>query len=654
MSTRFFENQDAARRNTKRLVFLFCLAVVAIAAMLYVLAVFLTGVQQPDRYTREVEIALQWWQPDLLVAVGLATLAVVAGGSLYKISQLRGGGSVVAEALGGTLIASDTSDPDQRRLLNVVEEMAIASGTPAPPVYLLRDEQGINAFAAGFTPSDAVIGVTRGCVQQLSRDELQGVIAHEFSHILSGDMSLNIRLMGVIHGILIIGIIGYFLLRSSMFASYGRQRGGRDSSAMAMLAAGVGLMVIGFLGTFFGNLIKASVSRQREFLADASAVQFTRNPGGIAGALKKIGGFDGGSTLQSPNAPESSHLFFSQGLRSGLQLLFSTHPPLDQRIRRLDPSWEGGEAGARSAVPGARPAAAGAAAAFATDGAPQPLSSALPAAADGSALDQVGQPTVAHIAYAAALVRGLPPAVTAATHEPYGARAVIYALLIDRDDDSRKRQLEQLARFGEAGIDRETRRLLPEIESLDTRVRLPLIDMALPALSALSPSQYQAFKTNVRALVAADQKIDLFEWTLQRILLAHLRPHFERVRPPRVRYSSLRRLTPQCSVVLSILAYVGSRSDAQLRAAFEQGASHLRGIELALLPRDRCGLADLDPALQRLAEANPSSVRQLLMACAACITADQKVTQTEGELLRAIADALGCPMPPLLPGQPLA
>ncbi len=651
MSTRFFEHQDAARRNTKRLVFLFCLAVVAITALLYALAVVLSGVEQPDPYTREVAIVLRWWQPDLLVGVVLATFVVVAGGSLYKISQLRGGGSVVAEALGGTLVSSDTSDSDQRRLLNVVEEMAIASGTPTPPVYLLRDEPGINAFAAGFAPGDAVIGVTLGSVQKLSRDELQGVIAHEFSHILSGDMSLNIRLMGVIHGILIIGIIGYFLLRSSMFAGHGGRRGGRDNSAVAMMAGGLGLMVIGFLGTFFGNLIKATVSRQREFLADASAVQFTRNPDGIAGALKTIGGFEAGSVLASPNAPESSHLFFSQGLSRGLQLLFATHPPLAERIGRLDPSWEGG---ARAVAPAARPATAGAAAAFAGGAAPQPADSAGPAATEGSALDQVGQPTAAHIAYAAALRRGLPPAVTAAAHEPYGARAVVYALLIDRDEEPRKRQLEQLARFGEAGIDHETRRLLPEIEGLDTRVRLPLIDLALPALRALSPSQYRSFQTNVRALVAADRKIELFEWTLQRLLFAHLRPHFERVRPPRVRYSSLRKLTSECSVVLSILAYAGNPSDAEQRTAFAEGASHLGGIEPALLPRDRCGLADLDSALERLASASPTCLQRLRTACAACIAADRKVSQTEGELLREIADALGCPMPPLLPGQPLA
>ena len=637
MSTRFFENQDAARRNTARLVFLFALAVVAINGMLYALAVALTGVEH-DPYTGQSGVVLQWWQPELLATVSLATLAIVAAGSLYKIAQLRGGGAVVAESLGGTLVAADTGDPDERRLLNVVEEMAIASGTPTPPVYLLREEQGINAFAAGFSPGDAVVGVTRGCVQQLSRDELQGVIAHEFSHVLSGDMRLNIRLMGVTHGILIIGIIGYFLMRSSMFAGHGRRS--RDNSGMALLAAGVGLMIIGFLGTFFGNLIKASVSRQREFLADASAVQFTRNPEGIAGALKKIGGYEGGSILESPNAPESSHLFFSKGLRGGLQMLFSTHPPLDARIRRLDPSWEGE---ARAVAAGAAPAAAGASA-FA----------GLPEEPDGSAIEQVGEPTAAHVAYASALVRDLPPAVAAAVHEPYGSRAVIYALLIDRDADPRKRQLDQLQRFGEDGIDHATLRLLPEIERLDGRARLPLVDMALPALRALSPPQYRAFEHNVQALVAADQQIDLFEWTLQRLLLTHLRPHFERVKPPRIRYASLERLASECSVVLSALVYVGHHSEATVQGAFQAGAAQLAGLAPQLLPPDRCALRDLDAAFERLAQVQPSSLQPLLAACAACIAADHTVTPDEGELMRAIADALGCPMPPLLPGQALA
>ena len=650
MSTNFFENQDAARRNTKRLVLLFFLAVVAIAGMLYLLAVLLTGVEQADPHTGQIAISPLWWQPDLAVGVALATVVVVGGGSLFKIAQLRSGGSVVAEALGGALIPPGTRDADERRLLNIVEEIAIASGMPTPSVYLLREEDGINAFAAGFAPDDAVIGVTRGCVQRLSRDELQGVIAHEFSHILSGDMGLNIRLMGVIHGILIIGIIGYALMRSSLYAGSSRRSNSRDNSGIPILAAGVGLMVIGFLGTFFGNLIKASVSRQREFLADASAVQFTRNPDGIAGALKKIGGYEGGSILASPNAPAASHLFFSQGLRGGLQMLFATHPPLAERIRRLDPHWKGETALEPSR---AMRAAAIGTAGFAAGGSGAENSATRGVRAGNSAIEQVGKPTAEHIAYAAALVERLPPAVVDAAREPYGARALIYALLIDREVEPRNRQLDQLARFGEAGIDAETRRLLPEIERLEARTRLPLIDIALPSLCALSAEQYQAFKTNLRALVVADEKIELFEWVLQRMVFTHLRPHFERVKPPRVRRISARKLSEPCAVVLSILAHAGSSSEISIRSAFEIGASQLPGIDATLLSRERAGLRELDSALALLGEADPSTREQLLRACAACIAADREVTQAEGELLRAIADGIGCPMPPLLPGQRL-
>jgi len=650
MSTNFFENQDAAHRNTKRLVVLFGLAVFAIAGILYLLAVVLTGVEPASPHTEQMLISPRWWQPDLALGVAIATAIVVGGGSLYKIAQLRSGGSVVAEALGGALIPPGTRNADERRLLNIVEEMAIASGIPTPPVYLLGDELGINAFAAGFAPGDAVIGVTRGCIQQLSRDELQGVIAHEFSHILSGDMGLNIRLIGVIHGILIIGIIGYYLLRSSLYAGSRHRSNSRDKNGMPILAAGVGLMIIGFLGTFFGNLIKASVSRQREFFADASAVQFTRNPGGIAGALKKIGGYEGGSILLTPNASEASHLFFSQGLRSGFQMLFATHPPLEERIRRLDPSWQPGTRRERTH---AMRAAGSAAAGFAAGGAAAVGTASGGVGAGSSAIAQVGQPGAEHIAYAAALVARLPATVVDAAREPYGARAVIYALLINREAGPRKRQLDQLARFGESGINLETRRLLGEIEHLEARCRLPLIDIALPALAALSPAQYQAFKTNLRALVVADEQIELFEWVLQRMVFSYLRPHLERVKPPRIRHTSLRRLSEPCAVVLSILAHASSPSEASVRAAFGRGAAQLTGMAIALLPRERAGLRELDRALASLAEADPTAREQLLRACASCIASDREVTQAEAELFRAIADSVGCPVPPLLPGQPL-
>ncbi|MEN8182667.1 MAG: M48 family metallopeptidase [Myxococcota bacterium] len=651
MATQFFEHQDQARRNTTRLVFLFCLAAVAIALSLYGIAAVATGFRGTDPATQQLVFEIVWLDPVLMLQVGLLTGVVIGGASLYRISQLSGGGRVVAEGLGGRLLHSDSTAPLERKILNVVEEMAIASGTPTPPVYLLEDEAGINAFAAGFSPSDAVVGITRGCVEQLTRDELQGVVAHEFSHILNGDMRLNIRLMGVLYGILVIGMIGYFLLRSSLWAGAASRRSSKDNSAMAMLAIGAALMAVGSLGTLIGNLIKASVSRQREFLADASAVQFTRNPDGIAGALKKIGGFETGSQIESPAAPESSHLFFGQALSSGLNSLFATHPPLAERIKVLDPSWASGEGARVGAHAGAAPTHHAAAAGFAGgDTAAAPVERAPV----GSAVEQMGCISASHLEHAARLLRELPPAVQEAAHDPFAARAVVYALLMDADAESRRLQLEILDANAETGVPGLTRKLLPEVDGLGPAHRLPLIDLALPALRELSSSQYERFQSLVRDLVQADQRIDLFEWTLQRILLTHLAPTFEGVHRPRRRLRSQQQLRQVLEVILSTLVRVGGLSESAAQQAVGRAGRDLVKGELRLLPPDRVGLAPLDEALARAASLDSKGKERVLRACAQVIAADGQVAGPEAELFRAIGDSLGCPVPPLLPGQPLA
>ena len=496
MATDFFESQDIARRNTTRLVILFALAVLALIVSIDLLLAATMGYLNRNPETG----AIDWSLANDLQLVGIAvvgTLVVVGGGTLFKIAQLRGGGKVVAEQLGGRLLNPDSTVPSEQQLLNVVQEMAIASGAPTPPVYLLDQEAGINAFAAGFTPSDAVIGVTRGAAEAFTRDELQGVIAHEFSHILNGDMRLNIRLIGLLHGILIIGILGYFVLRMGMFSGVGRSRSRQQGSPLPLLALGAGLMAVGLFGMLFGNLIKAAVSRQREFLADASAVQFTRQPAGIADALKRIGGATTGSGIQSPNAPEASHMFFGRAIR-GLSGLFSTHPPLAERIRRIDPSWDG-------ALPEGPPAASA-----------QPSATGVAAFAGGTAsagpptVDQVGQPAgEAHLQYAARLVKSLPAQLVSAAHEPYGARAVVYALLLDHEATPRQRQLGHLEGAADPGVYEETLRLMPLVDGLDMRARLPLLDMSLPALRGLVPAQYDLFKQNVAELVQADDEIDV-------------------------------------------------------------------------------------------------------------------------------------------------
>ncbi|UCE61191.1 MAG: M48 family metallopeptidase [Phycisphaerales bacterium] len=655
MAIDFFESQDVARKKTGRLVFLFVLAVLVIIAALHLMAVWVLSwsASRGDPSAR----GFQWsdlLNLQVLGVVALGTIVVVGTGCMYKLLQLRAGGAVIAEGLGGQLVYPDSTDPAQRRLLNVVEEMAIASGTPVPPVYLLKDEGGINAFAAGYSPGDAVIGVTRGCVNRLSRDELQGVIAHEYSHILNGDMRTNIRLIGVLHGILIIGVIGYYVLRTAMYSGGARRRSSKGGgNPLPIIAIGGGLMIVGFAGTFFGNLIKAAVSRQREFLADASAVQFTRNPQGISGALKRIGGFSQGARIDNPNAPEASHMFFGRGVTSGLSAMFSTHPPLAKRIKRIEPSWDGAFM-EEDAVPKQTSAARPAVGAVGVVG--LAAAQAYPTKSGGrggGVVDQVGRPTEAHVQRAAELIEKIPEEVKAAAHEPYGARAVIYAILTDKDPEPRRLQLEQLARHGDPGVNQATKKLLPIVERLDAEVRLPLLDMTMPALRALTLEQYKVFKTNVVELVKADNRIDLFEWVLQRILLRHLEPQFAAAKPPRVIHYALNRLRHECEMLLSVLAYGGHRTVDQARLAFDLATKPLGLLQMTLLKKERCGLGALGNALDQLAQSAPRLKRQLLTACAECVSADREVTVHEAELLRAIADSLDCPMPPLLPGQSL-
>lgn len=642
MATNFFERQSEARRSTKWLVVMFVLAVVGIVGAVSAVAaaiVLSTGDgSRPQGLEQQIGIPL---------AAGGATLALIVLGSLYKVASLRGGGTTVAESVGGRRIHTNTSDAVERRILNVVEEMAIASGVPVPPVYLLSDEKGINAFAAGYSPSDAVVAVTRGTAEQLTREQLQGVIAHEFSHILNGDMRLNIRLIGILHGILLLGLVGQILFRITAYSGR-NSRNSKNNGAMYLFLIGLGMVIVGYLGTVMGGLIKAAVSRQREYLADASAVQFTRDPSGIAGALKRIGAAVFGSKIEHPNAAEASHMYFGQGVREGFTGLMATHPPLEKRIARLDPEWDG-EFPPLPDTPSAFIEIAGAAGLVGAG----PLSDRVPVGVVEDAANQVGNPTEIHRTYAHELVKRLPETIVAAVHEPYGARAVIFALLLDHDEAVRKPQLETLTRLMPPDIVKLTRELAPVVDKLDVRGRLPLVDMSLPALRAMAPPQYREFSQAFQELVQADNRVALFEWTLYRVLMRHLRPQFESARPPRVAYYSLARLGKPCSVLLSALAYAGNAPN-EAAEALAEAASHLPKVKIELLPPEACRLQQLDEALTELARVAAKHRQRLVEACAAAICADDEVKIREAELLRGICDMLECPMPPLLPGQPAA
>lgn len=643
----FFEQQDLAHRNTKRLVLLLCAAILSlilITTLLFACIIFYlqdgyVGHLQETQHTgfwQGLFSTLSW---ELLGWITFIICGVVFAGSLYKLIQLRSGGRVVAEAMGGRLINTNASDADEKKILNIVEEMAIASGTPVPPVYLIEDD-AINAFAAGHTPQDAVIGITRGCIRLLNRDELQGVVAHEFSHIFHGDMNLNIRLVALLNGILLIGLIGHYMVRSTSRRSMFRSS--RDKSPAVALSVGLALMVIGYGGTFFGNIIKAAVSRQREFLADASAVQFTRNPAGISGALKKIGGYVSGSKLEAANASEYSHMYFSQGVSTAFNALMATHPPLEQRIKRIEPRWDGkypqveitlANAGTTEPVEAHHAASAP----FAEAGTHR--------AADMDAtLEHIGQATTDHLNYAQATLATFTDATHAAAHDPFSARALIYGLLLSKRTDQQQLQWQLLAKEVSPAELAELHKIAQLSLGLPDRLRLPLLELCLPALKQLSSAQQITFKHCIELLIQADKKVSLMEWALQRIVTHHLQESTHVVRQ-----HDLREMRNECQLLLSVLAYAGAKSDEAAGEAFQLAAASLRLAALNIVPKTAVKITNLDEALTRLNQVKALQKPQLLKAMSLCISHDGVVSIAEAELFRAIADGLDCPVPPLLP-----
>ena len=665
----FFERQHQAKKKTGVLVFLFCVSVLLISLLNHLLVATVLGASSVREEKMEFETTA-YTDPVLAVLVFMGTFAVIGMAGLFRRVQLSGGGSSIAAMMGGRLVNMATTDPDERKLMNVVEEMAIASSVALPEVYVMEGEEAINAFAAGYTLDDAVIGVTEGCMRKLSRDELQGVIAHEFSHILNQDMKLNLRLVSVVFGLIALAVIGRVLLRIGFYSSHGRSRrsseNGGGGGALAIGIIGLGLMATSGLGILMGNLIKSAVSRQREYLADSSAVQFTRNPEGLAGALKKIGALSGGSRLLStPNAEEASHMFFGNALSRSWFSITSTHPPLLERIQLLEPSFDGDFSGVRFDQP--QPPRRQSAPSKTSAGIPIPgmgdaLGQALPpvimglAAAGkvqvGSAAavaDSIGNPTQQHIDFAAALLASLPEAVRAAAHDTHDACALVFALLLDpKDGPVRKKQLGQVDELFGKQMAKATLKLSGAVASLDHRAKLPVADLAVGSLRQLSPEQFDSFTHLLETLAAADGQIDLFEFSLSKLVIRHLEPNFLKQRKKTAQVYSLKRLGHECSVLISSLAYTAGSNDETIQAAYDAGAVHLAAtIRLTQLPAAECGLQELDKALGKLAGVAINLKRQLIEAAATTVSADGYLQIQEAELLRAVSDSLGCPMPPL-------
>ena len=587
-----------------------------------------------------------------LLGLSLLVASLIAGGSLYRIATLRGGGAAVAAGLGAVAVPAGTSDFAYRRLRNVVEEIAIASGVPVPLVFVLEDEAGINAFAAGYTPADAAITVTRGALDKLTRAELQGVIGHEFSHILNGDMRLNIRLVGVVFGILVLAIAGRRIAGAT-----------RGSRAGGVVILGLALYVVGYIGVVFARVIKASISRQREYLADASAVQFTRQTDGIAGALKKIGALAEGSRLASSANEEVAHMLFGDGVGYGRVL--ATHPPLTERIRRLDPSFRPAELAAIAAAwsqPQAVPDAAeredvsiagfaplGAVARPARErGMGLPGSDANVSLSPHAVALQVGNPGHDDHLAARSLRAAMPDDLRAAAREHERAMPLLCALLLAGDAALRVRQLQLVeAALGPAAA-AATMRLAAAASDLHPMLRLPLAAMAFPALRRRPRPQLDAFVALARALIDADGRVTLGEYCLATLLRVQVIEALDPAAALVIGRSRLPRVAGAVRDVLAIVAHHGHADDATARTAYALGLHEV----LPAAPADYHPPADwkkaLEGALSQLDLLLPAGKELLVQGLVRTIGVDGQMSVAEAELLRTICAVLHCPLPPLL------
>lgn len=628
----FFQHQEEARKKTGLLLFLLVCAVLVISTILSVVIVMAHIQVSGDSVTKPEMIRYG------LMSLGGVTFAVLGAMSFRLIELSNSGGQGVAEKMGGRLLSSNTVNSQHRQLLNVVEEMAIASGMPVPPVYLLEHEKGINAFAAGLSVDDAVIGITQGALDSFNREETQGVIAHEFSHILNGDMRLNMRLMGLLYGITCLGHVGSFVLDTSRYRSYSRSSSSNSKdSGGALILIGIAFMLVGWAGTLFGSMIKAAISRQREFLADASAIQFTRNDQGIAGALKKIGGHSEQSLLASSDAQEASHMMFGQSQLRGFNNLFATHPPLENRIQRIEPQWDGHFISPRQKTDRKKEN---------REQAKSDSQSNRDRVLDSEMLGSV-------VAGGSVLASGLvaedignmgkkviaqfPNELLGFAREPFSARFIPLLLIYDRSNEQR----DIIARHIPMGL---WGKMSPWLDyQVPSHLRLSLLELSIPALKSMSPPQIEKLLDVLKALADTDNKYSIDEWCVINLVEKLLLPVQGHVKQNK----TLAQIEESVLWVLNELVWVCHSSEAEANHAFTLACEHIQMAK----PELKAKSANWDltkVGLQLLVQLKPLHKQAFLEACRLAIESDGVINVNEAELYRVIACFLEVPVSPLV------
>lgn len=652
----FYKAQDDAHKKTKILVFYYFLAVLATIISMHLAVslirlLALSSTLRSAHYNESTSFVEVSYLDALLDPIGAllvmgGTAVLIFGGWLFKSIEISGGGETIARSLGARLVDPNTRDSEEKQLINVVEEMAISSGLPVPQVWLMDNDQGINAFAAGSQPGNAVIGVTRGTMQRLNRAELQGVIAHEFSHILNGDMRMNGRLLSMLHGLLLISILGYSLMRLAYFSSSSRSRDREGNNlGVALILIAISMIIIGSVGAFFASMIQAAISRQREYLADASAVEFTMDPSGISGALKKIGGSSYGANVSSAKAVECEHMFLAPSgmFRFGM----ASHPPLAERIQLIEPNWAGEFSDSsirtieqqhelRNTQQQAAP----------------PMNEQFSQVLTGVMLEgAIGESGNAKLSKGQSISDRISQKWLDAAHDKHQAQLMIFGMLIAVDGGLQQTERAKLNEEIGTEMAQISVHWHTELKDLHSTVKIALLDICVPSLRQLGRLEYERFIELTHYLIESDSRVDLFEFMLQKVLQRHLDAHFIRQASPSVKYYKINDVLHEVNVILSTIAGVGGHSLEGVQSAYKAATVELSKkftVALSLLPPEECGVDKIELAIERLEKASSIVKKELLDSCIIAINHDEEVTSEEAELLRATADALGCTIAPFI------
>lgn len=649
----FFENQERARKKTFLLVMLLLIAVLLIVLAINILIIVVfTLMHNEDLAHLTANIRRDEFISfctNTAVIVTPVVLFVIFLGTIIKMFMLNNGGLSIAEMVKARPVDVNTDNLLEKRFINVVEEMAIASGISVPHLFVMENEKGINAFVAGYSPEDTVLVVTQGALEQLNRDELQGVIGHEFSHIFNSDMHINIKLIGIVSGIVMISQMGSFILRNMRFRSSSSNSKDDNKLQIVILISGIGLLVIGYIGLFFGRWIKAAISRERESLADATSVQYTRNPTGLIGALMRIQAYEQGTLLNSTSADDINHMCFGPSLEMLFSGLLASHPPIEERIQALDPqgyyapnikltrdenvakpSKAHRELNAKDLMIGT-----------------VVLANKIQQAQNvnlGEIKQSIGNPSLAHVDVAKQLLKQIPEPLNVVAHDPNKVKLLYFALMMPESEEQFQSATQLLSTLLPENEQQQVLQYSQIIHDLGKTVKLPLIDISLAAFKQISIEERKIIYQNLEKIALLDKE-NLFEFTLLSILSkATGVPKTKR----RINNLTVSALLPQISALLFAVIKSGHSDPTLQVACYDKLMKEFTDLTI---PLPKAEPLKLNFILSQLNHLTPLCKEQLINACLHCIEEDNIINVNEAELVRAIAARLDCPIPPIIPSQ---